>query len=89
MRDAVPEEVGAVVSELAVRDIPARTEADVVRYCQDIMNRLFALQIQHQKEELLGRLQRLGLDGAHDEFVRLNEELMRLEARRRALRAED
>ena len=89
VRDAVPEEIGAVVSELAVREIPARTEADVVRYCQDIMNRLFALQIQHQKEELLGRLQRLGPDGAHDEFVRLNEELMRLEARRRALRADD
>lgn len=89
VRDAVPEEVGGVVSELAVRDLPARTEADVDRYCRDIMNRLFALQIVHRKEELLGQLQRLGPQGDPAEFMRLNSELMELEARRRALRADD
>lgn len=89
VRDAVPAEVSGVVSELAVRDLPARTEADVDRYCRDIMNRLFALQIVHRKEELLGRLQRLGPQGDPAEFQRLNTELMELESRRRALRAED
>jgi DNA primase len=53
------------------------------------MNRLFALQIVHRKEELLGRLQRLGPEGDPAEFTRLNSELMELEARRRALRADD
>ena len=50
---------------------------------------LFALQIVHRKEELLGRLQRLGPEGDPAEFTRLNSELMELEARRRALRADD
>ncbi len=89
VRDAVPQEVAGVVSELAVRDLPARTPEDVDRYCRDIMNRLFALQIVHRKEELLGRLQRLGPEGDPAEFTRLNSELMDLEARRRALRADD
>ncbi|MGJ5591361.1 DNA primase [Micrococcus lylae] len=87
--DHVPPEVRGVVSALAVRDIPARTEADVVRYCRDIMNRLFGLQIQHRKAELLGQLQRLGAGGDPAEFSRLNTELMELEARRRALRSDD
>lgn len=87
--DAVPPEVRGVVSALAVRDIPARTEADVVRYCRDIMNRLFGLQIQHRKSELLGQLQRLGPGVDAGEFSRLNKELMELEARRRSLRGED
>ncbi|MDY6054711.1 DNA primase [Micrococcus sp.] len=86
IRDAVPEEVGGVVSELAVRDLPARTPEDVDRYCRDIMNRLFALQIVHRKEELLGQLQRLGAEGDHEEFLRINAELMELETKRRALR---
>ena len=88
VRDAVPEEVAGTVSELAVRDLPARTAEDVDRYCRDIMNRLFALQIVHCKEELLGQLQRLGPEGDHDEFLRINGELMELEAKRRALRAD-
>ncbi|WIK82432.1 DNA primase [Micrococcus lylae] len=87
--DHVPPEVRGVVSALAVRDLPARTEADVVRYCRDIMNRLFGLQIQHRKAELLGQLQRLGAGGDPAEFSRLNTELMELEARRRALRSDD
>lgn len=89
VRDAAPGEVAGVVSELAVRDLPARTPEDVDRYCRDIMNRLFSLQIVHRKEELLGQLQRLGPEGDHDEFMRLNAELMDLETRRRALRADD
>ncbi|MDO4240560.1 DNA primase [Micrococcus sp.] len=88
VRDAVPEEVAGTVSELAVRDLPARTAEDVDRYCRDIMNRLFALQIVHRKEELLGQLQRLGPEGDHDAFMRINAELMALEAKRRALRAD-
>lgn len=88
VRDAVPEEVAGTVSELAVRDLPARTAEDVDRYCRDIMNRLFALQIVHRKEELLGQLQRLGPEGDHDAFMRINAELMELEAKRRALRAD-
>ena len=36
-----------------------------------------------------GLLQRLGPEGDPAEFTRLNSELMELEARRRALRADD
>ena len=93
MREAPGREAG--VEPRPVKTVPAHfspvyeaTEEDVDRYCRDIMNRLFALQIVHRKEELLGQLQRLGPEGDHDEFLRINGELMELEAKRRALRAD-
>ena len=89
VRDAVPQEVAGVVSELAVRDLPARTPEDVDRYCRDIMNRLFELQITHQKAELMGRLQRMGPSGDPEEFASLNRQLVELEVTRRSLRARD
>ncbi|WMY79771.1 DNA primase [Citricoccus sp. I39-566] len=89
VRQEVPVELGSLVSELAVTPLPARTDDDLVRYCRDIMNRLFELQITHQKGDLMGRLQRLGPAGDPEEFAALNRQLMDLEAKRRSLRARD
>lgn len=89
VRQEVPVELGPLVSELAVTPLPARTDEDLVRYCRDIMNRLFELQITHQKGDLMGRLQRLGPGGDPAEFAALNRQLMDLEAKRRSLRARE
>lgn len=89
VRQEVPAELAPLVSELAVTPLPARTDEDLVRYCRDIMNRLFELQITHQKGDLMGRLQRMGQDGDPAEFAALNRQLMDLEAKRRSLRARD
>ena len=89
VRQEVPVELGSLVSELAVTPLPARTDDDLVRYCRDIMNRLFELQITHQKGDLMGRLQRLGPQGDPAEFAALNRQLVDLEMKRRSLRARD
>ncbi|NUL43883.1 DNA primase [Cellulosimicrobium funkei] len=89
IRQEVPVELGSLVSELAVTPLPARTSEDLVRYCRDIMNRLFELQITHQKGDLMGRLQRLGPQGDPAEFAALNRQLVDLEMKRRSLRARD
>src|SRR5690606_13146433 len=83
VRQEVPAELAPLVGELAVTPLPARTEDDLIRYCRDIMNRLFELQITHQKADLMGRLQRMGPDGDPAEFAALNRQLFDLEMKRR------
>jgi DNA primase len=86
VRQAVPEDMRSIVSELAVTPLPARDADALFLYCRDILNRLSELQITHLKSEKLGQLQRL--DPAADPalFQQLNRELMELEMQRRALR---
>ncbi|MDO5493064.1 MAG: DNA primase [Nesterenkonia sp.] len=87
--DEVPQPLRSLVGALAVAQLPARTEEDVERYCQSILNRLVELKITHQKANLLGRLQRMDPRESPEEHQRLNRELMELEQRRRALRGDD
>ena len=89
VRQEVPEELASLVAELAVTSLPARTDEDLVRYCRDIMNRLFELQITHQKADLMGRLQRMGPTADAEQFAALNRQLVELEVKRRSLRARD
>ena len=89
VRQEVPQELASLVAELAVTSLPARTDEDLVRYCRDIMNRLFELQITHQKADLMGRLQRMSPSADAEEFAALNRQLVELEVKRRSLRARD
>ncbi|MET1063649.1 MAG: DNA primase [Arthrobacter sp.] len=84
----VPEPLRPLVSELAVVPLPASTDDGVLRYCRDILARLFELQITRVKAEKMGQLQRLDAASDPEEFQRLNRELMQLEMQRRALRSE-
>ena len=88
IRESVPEPLAAFVAELAVVPLPAGSDEELARYCRGIMNRMFDIQINHAKAELLGQLQRLPMDAPAEEAQRLNRELMELEVKRRALRAE-
>lgn len=89
VREEVPEPLRNLVSELAVTALPAKTEEHLDRYCQEILNRLVELKIQHEKANLLGRLQRMDPSAEPEEYRRINEELMELERRRRVLRQLD
>ena len=84
----VPEPLRPLVSELAVVPLPASTADSVLRYCRDILARLFELQITRVKAEKMGQLQRLDASAEPEEFQRLNRELMQLEMQRRSLRSE-
>ena len=84
----VPEPLRPLVSELAVVPLPASTADGVLRYCRDILARLFELQITRVKADKMGQLQRLDATADPEEFQRLNRELMQLEMQRRSLRAE-
>jgi DNA primase len=88
IRESVPEPLAAFVAELAVVPLPAGSDDQLALYCRGIMNRLFDIQINHAKAELIGRLQRLSIDAPPEEAQALNRELMELEMRRRSLRAE-
>jgi len=84
----VPEPLRPLVSELAVVPLPANTADAMLRYCRDILARLFELQITRVKADKMGQLQRLDASADPEEFQRLNRELMQLEMQRRSLRSE-
>ncbi|WP_459384263.1 DNA primase [Arthrobacter humicola] len=84
----VPEPLRPLVSELSVVPLPANTPEGVLRYCKDILARLFELQITRVKAEKMGQLQRLDASADPEEFQRLNRELMQLEMQRRSLRSD-
>lgn len=84
----VPEPLRPLVSELAVVPLPATNAEGVLRYCRDILARLFELQITRVKADKMGQLQRLDASADPEEFQRLNRELMVLEVERRSLRSD-
>ncbi|MEK0154240.1 DNA primase [Arthrobacter oryzae] len=84
----VPEPLRPLVSELAVVPLPASNADGVLRYCRDILARLFELQITRVKADKMGQLQRLDASAHPEEFQRLNRELMMLEMERRSLRSD-
>ncbi|WP_247828595.1 DNA primase [Arthrobacter antioxidans] len=88
VRDGVPDVLRPLVSELAVRPLPAKDADAMVSYCRDILNRLTELRITQQKAEKLGQLQRM--DPAADPalYNQLQRDLMELEMQRRQLREE-
>jgi DNA primase len=87
VRQEVPEPLRGFVSELAVTALPARDEEHLDRYCREILNRLVELQIQHEKANLLGQLQRMAPADSPEEYRKVNADLMELERRRRTLRS--
>ncbi len=84
----VPEPLRALVSELSVVPLPASNEEAVLRYCRDILARLFELQITRVKADKMGQLQRLDATANPELFQQLNRELMMLEMERRTFRSD-
>lgn len=85
VRSQAPEPVHALLAELTVSPIPARTEEQLARYVHDILNRLFEQQINRQKSNLLMNLQRLDPTADAEEFQDIQRSLLELELRRRSI----
>ncbi|ALV44684.1 DNA primase [Arthrobacter alpinus] len=88
VRANVPPELESLVAELALSPLPATGEDTLTRYCRDILNRLFELQITRLKEERLGALQRMDPLVDPESYQLLQRELMELETARRQLRGD-
>jgi DNA primase len=86
VREEVPDVLDPFVSELAVRPLNTTSPEALTMYCTDILNRLFELQITHEKAEKMGQLQRMDPSADPEAYQRLQRDLMELEMRRRALR---
>lgn len=83
VRAHAPEEVHALIAQLTVAPIPARTVDQLVRYSRDILNRLFEQQITRQKSDLLMRLQRTNAATEPEEYRHIQQQLLELEMQRR------
>lgn len=80
-----PVDVQPIVTQLAVTPIPARDETGIALYCRQIVVSLIERELVRLKSELVGKLQRAGdADPALSRAI--SEELVALEARRRALK---
>ncbi|WP_298253323.1 DNA primase [uncultured Arthrobacter sp.] len=86
VREGVPDVLRPLVSELAVRPLPAKDAEAMVSYCRDILNRLTELRITQQKADKLGQLQRMDPDADPALYNRVQRDLMELEMQRRQLR---
>ncbi|TFD55409.1 DNA primase [Cryobacterium frigoriphilum] len=83
----VPPQLANLVHELAMANLPERSEKEVHRYVKDITIALIDRDLLRQKAELLGRLQRADPE-QREVYVTLQRELVRVEAERRGLRDE-
>ncbi|MHA7209917.1 DNA primase [Arthrobacter sp. MDT1-65] len=86
VREGVPDVLRPLVSELAVRPLPAKDADAMVLYCRDILNRLTELRITQQKADKLGQLQRMDPTADPVLYNQLQRDLMELEMQRRLLR---
>lgn len=84
VRAHAPEPVHPLIAELTVAPIPARTDDQLVRYSQDILNRLFEQEITRQKSDLLMQLQRLSPQSDAQAYREIQQQLLTLELRRRS-----
>ncbi|MFW0181256.1 DNA primase [Rothia sp. P5766] len=83
VRSQAPEPVHALIAELTVAPIPARTPEQLQRYSRDILNRLFEQEITRQKSDLLMQLQRINPETDAETFRQIQQQLLTLELRRR------
>ncbi|WP_324651166.1 DNA primase [Georgenia sp. H159] len=79
--------VGGVITELAVSPLPEDRPEALGNYARGVLLSLIQMGLTRQIADLRGKLQRTEPDG--EEAVRIFAELVALENRRRALRAED
>ena len=85
IQESVPDPVKTLVAQLAVAPVPERPSRELAVYLRQVATSLIERDLVRRKEELLGQLQRA--DGAADAagYRALQQDLMQVEADRRAL----
>jgi DNA primase len=86
--DEVPGPFSTLVKELGVAPIPEKDNRELAIYCQGVTTDLIGKHLLHQKSEMLGNLQRTDAAAEPARYREISQELIRIEAARRALRAE-
>lgn len=84
--EEVPAPFAALVRELGMAPIPEKAGRELGSYCRGITLSLIDRDLLRQKAELLGRLQRTDWTGEAERYRQLQQELVRVEGERRALR---
>jgi DNA primase len=83
----VPDNIRALVMQLAVAPIPERSEKEMAAYARAIVVSLVERDVVRRKADLVSRMQRLD-PAATEESREIQRQLLDLEAQRRALRDE-
>jgi DNA primase len=86
IQEAVPEAVKVLVTELAVAPVPERPERNLELYLREVTISLIERDLVRRKEELLGQLQRTDSVADAEASRSIQQQLVRVEAERRALR---
>ncbi len=86
--EQVPPGIGTLVQQLAVAPLPTRPGQEVAAFVDGIVAALLERDLTRRKAELLGQLQRTDPVAEPELHRALQEDLLRLEQERRALRRE-
>lgn len=82
---ATPAELHALLRSIAAQALPAKNEADLIRYGQGVIARALTNALAHEKADLLAALRRTDVVDSAEESARIQRALVELEAERRKL----
>ena len=82
----LPDELHALLSEIAVTPLPVSDEAGIAAYAEGVMLRALDLVLNRDKNNLLAALRRLDPVNDSAAYREISSQLMALEAQRRSLR---
>ena len=82
---ATPAELHSLLRSIAAQALPAKSEADLVKYGQGVITRALINALAHEKADLMSSLRRTDIAEDANESARIQRALVELEAERRKL----
>lgn len=82
---ATPAELHGLLRSIAAQALPAKSDAELIRYGQGVISRALTNALAHEKADLLAALRRIDAAENPDENARIQRALVELEAERRKL----
>lgn len=82
---ATPADLHSLLRSIAAQELPARNEADLVKYGQGVISRALINALAHEKANLLAALRRTDIADDPQASAKIQRELVDLEAERRKL----
>lgn len=82
---ATPAELHSMLRSIAAQALPAKSEADLVRYGQGVVSRALINALAHEKANLMAALRRTDIADDPTASAKIQRELVELEAERRKL----
>lgn len=82
---ATPADLHSLLRSIAAQELPARNEADLIKYGQGVISRALINALAHEKANLLAALRRTDIADDPQASAKIQRELVALEAERRKL----